>query len=729
MFVIPSSRLLVGVLLVLAGIATGSGTTLSADDKGIPSQAEIQQLLLREPVTLETWPVWRERMLGWIGDQSRNADPAFAAGWEFVLQQSPDGKTLPPELSQDFFAWYLLGSVHFRASRERQDRQSLLELMDACYRKSLELEPNFARSHRGMGTVHLLYGRPLEAEAELNRMKQLDPSLSIGGSKGYVSMMKQQYTAAEMEFHEALREFPQDEQWALALAGSIVTNGNRGGKYADGIRPLVESFPQQGELACLHGLALAADGDSRGGLKEFERARTLHVQPEEILSPELVQQITEASGLTLAETIGYAMAGFVVVYAVIMALMAVAGVLLGRLTRGTRALDILGDGPSEIVRTGQVVQTGHESWLSRFYGVSLTLGLILFYVSVPFVVVGLLAGTGFALLLIFQLGRIPIKLVLIIAFMGLAMVWAVLKSLFAGFGRTEFGVLKTSKDCPQLHGILKEVAQRVDTSAVDQVYIVPGSMIGVHQQGRGPFGIFGVKARVLTLGISTLRNLTTSELKAILAHEYAHFSHRDTFYSRFIHQVSNSISQTLQGMGAAAGRLNYVNPFFWFMYLYYRSFSLLSSGFSRSREFLADRMAASLYGSDVFASGLTKVAVEGDYFEGSASQIVRSLLAEDKVLNNIYETFESIKNSPDSNRERAELKQKILDDPGSLYASHPTLPERFEAVSMLPKANSTDSTPAIQIFENPEAIETEMTQFLTHYTYYLILAEAQMVQG
>lgn len=714
------------VCLWTAGI---SPTALDAAEQAAPSQAEISQMLEQEPISIASWPIWRERLLAWMGDSSRNADPAYEASRDFVLSLSLDGKTLPTELNEDYVAWYTLASAHLRTLRSTQNRDPLLDSLDVCYARCLKLEPSFARAHRGLATVLLLRRRNAEAEVELTRMKQLDPTLSTFGTKGHAYAILEQYAFAEAEFQKALNEFPNEDQWALGVAGAIIQNRGRLGKYADGIRPLTERFPQHGELVCLYGLALAVDGDARGGVREFERARSIGVKPEEVLPPDLVKKIQEAAGLTAVEILGYSMAGFVVVYAIIMALMALAGVLLGRLTRGTQALEILGTDSSDLVRTGQVLQTEHESWLSRFYGVSLTLGLVLFYVSIPFVIAGLLAGTGAALLLIFQLGRIPVKLVLMIAFVGLAMVWAVLKSLFTGLGQGEFGVHKTAQQCPRLHGVLQEVAERVDTRAVDQVYIVPGSMIGVHQRGRGPFGIFGVKARVLTLGVAPLRDLTTSELKAILAHEYAHFSHRDTFYSRFIYQVSHSIERTLQGMGAAAGTLNYVNPFFWFMYLYYRSFSLLSSGFSRSREFLADRMAATLYGSDVFASALTKVAVDGDYFDGSAYRIVRGLLAEEKALTNIYETFTSIREREEASRERAELKEKILADPGSLFASHPTLPERFEAVAMLRKAETTESTPAIQIFEDPEAIEKEMTEFLTHYTYYTMQAEAQMAQG
>src|SRR5205085_5282418 len=149
--------------------------------------------------------------------------------------------------------------------------------------------------------------------------------------------------------------------------------------------------------------------------------------------------------------------------------------------------------------------------------------------------------------------------------------------------------------------------------------------------------------RILTLGLSTMNYLTVGELQAILAHEYAHFSHRDTYYNRFIYQVSLSIGQALQGMGQSGGAFNYVNPFFWFLYLYHRAYHLLSAGFSRSREFLADRMASSLYGANVFTSALTKVCTDGQLFEMTVYGNINQMLEENKSFVNIYTAFRSFR--------------------------------------------------------------------------------------
>jgi Zn-dependent protease with chaperone function len=418
------------------------------------------------------------------------------------------------------------------------------------------------------------------------------------------------------------------------------------------------------------------------------------------------------------------LAGFVAVYGVWMLLMAGVGAILAGRTRGDRALELL-QSQDDLIVGGQVARTRHESRLSRFYVAALFASLILFYLSLPFLIVGLLAGTGLLLYLIFMLPRIPVKLIVIVVVVGLGGAWAVLKSIFARPGKGSFGLPKTAEQCPRIYEALGEVAERVDTEPVHEVYLAPGSSIGVHQEGRGPFGIFGVKSRVLTLGVSTLRFLTVGELKSILAHEYAHFSHQDTFYSRFIYQVTLSIQEALQGMARSGGKLNYVNPFLWFLILYHKAYSLLSAGYSRSREFLADRMAAGLYGSDVFTSALTKVCTDGSLFEMTMYDNITNLLKEGKAFVNMYESFSNFRNEQLDAQAREELYQKLLDEKESMFASHPTFGERIAAIKTLPRAHQTDNTPALSLCENAEEIEKELTDFLTGYIYHIQQLQAQ----
>jgi Zn-dependent protease with chaperone function len=420
---------------------------------------------------------------------------------------------------------------------------------------------------------------------------------------------------------------------------------------------------------------------------------------------------------------------FAVIYVVVMVVMALAGLVLAGRTRGTRALELLGTAPGELVTEGQVSRTASESLLARVYALALMLGLMLFYVAIPFLIASALAGTCLLLYWLLHAPRIPIKLVIIIVVIGLGAAWAIAKSVFASAARGSFGLPKSPEECPRLHQVVREVAERVNTRAVDRVFIAPNSAISVHQEGRGPFGIFGVKERVLTLGVSALNFITVGELKSILAHEYAHFSHSDTFYSRFIYRVDLSISTALQGIAASGGWVTYVNPLFWFLYWYYKAYSLLSAGYSRSREFLADRMAGVLYGANVFAGALTKVCTDAALFEGSIYQNISGLLAEGKAFENMYAAFRDFRNEQLTHEEREGLYSKLLDEQGSVFASHPTFGERVAAIADLPKAHANDTTPAMQLFENPEEMEKEMTDFLTAYMHHMQQLQAPAAQA
>jgi Zn-dependent protease with chaperone function len=406
---------------------------------------------------------------------------------------------------------------------------------------------------------------------------------------------------------------------------------------------------------------------------------------------------------------------FIFFYVCVMAAMAAGGLLLARYTRGLRALELLGKPPELFLERGQITRTMHESWLTRVYSLFLTLALLLFYLAIPFVIWGLILLTLLIVLAGFYVRRgyhsAEFHNDLVRA--GGGGVWAVFRALFARLGNGSFGVLKDAKDCPRLYQALAEVARRVDTEPISEVYIAPGSSIGVHQEGRGPFGAFGVKRRVLTLGLSTLHYLNVGELKSILAHEYAHFSHADTFWIRFIHQVTLSIGTATRGMLETGGWLTFLNPFYWFFYLYQKAYALLSSGFSRSREFLADRMACTLYGSDVFSLALEKVCTDGALFERTVYRNIADKLDEGKAYINMYRAFRKYHEDDKGKNERDQLYKKLLREEESLFDSHPTFGERVRAAATLPEADKLDTTPAMQLFESPEKIEEELTDFLT----------------
>jgi hypothetical protein len=265
------------------------------------------------------------------------------------------------------------------------------------------------------------------------------------------------------------------------------------------------------------------------------------------------------------------------------------------------------------------------------------------------------------------------------------------------------------------------------------------------------------------MGIAAIRCLTIRELKAILAHEYAHFSHADTFWSRFIYQVSLSIQVAMYGMRQSGGFLVWINPFYLFFFCYHKAYSILCSGFSRSREFLADRMACALYGSDVFCKALEKICTDASLFHQTIHANLIEMLKKKKAYVNMYLAYSKWRDEGLTKKEREKLYKKLLADEPSIFDSHPTFGERIEAAGHLPKARRHPAkavkgngpppppgtkgngpppppapkgaiaaresgvavkqaavslvdefeTSAMQLFEEPEEIEKEMTDALT----------------
>jgi Zn-dependent protease with chaperone function len=222
----------------------------------------------------------------------------------------------------------------------------------------------------------------------------------------------------------------------------------------------------------------------------------------------------------------------------------------------------------------------------------------------------------------------------------------------------------------------------------------------------------------MEIGIATLSNLTTSEFKSISAHEFGHFTNQDPFYTRFISQVTASLLTSLAVMDTAGGLINYLNPFYWFYWLYLRAYALLASGFSRSREFLADRRAVLAYGKESFISGLTKAAVDGTILEGAVVYNIQVALREGKSFVNVFDALCEYRKQPDVAEAHEEVLKNLHESKPSWYDSHPSYSERVTAVERFPLSQEApDVSPATSVLSGLEQIEEELTELMTRGVY------------
>jgi Zn-dependent protease with chaperone function len=207
--------------------------------------------------------------------------------------------------------------------------------------------------------------------------------------------------------------------------------------------------------------------------------------------------------------------------------------------------------------------------------------------------------------------------------------------------------------------------------------------------------------------MGAIPGLTQGQLTAILAHEYGHFSNRDTAGGDLAHQVYASLIQMAQRL-VHGGAAQIFNPVWLFVLGYQRIFLRITLGASRLQEVLADRYAAIAYGGQNFIEGLQSVIRQGIAFPLQADYEIRRSLELNHPIYNLYDL-------PPQEKLQGELEKQIeevMSRTTSQYDSHPAPKERMELVECLriPYSPVQDNRlPALHLFPNPEELQRELT--------------------
>ena len=352
---------------------------------------------------------------------------------------------------------------------------------------------------------------------------------------------------------------------------------------------------------------------------------------------------------------------------------------------------------------------GLDAVLRRVYRVVLWLCSAFYYGSMPLVFLSVLAVGGGLLYGILSFGYVPIKIAAIIAILTLLTLWSIVRSLFVRVRDEDPGLKLDPVKAPELRAALDEVALRVGTRAVDNVYLTPGTEVAVMERGGVLRQLAGTRERCLILGVGALEGLPIRPFKAILAHEYGHFSNQDTAGGGFAIAVRRSL-MAMAGMLAASGTAAWYNPAWLFLNGFHRMFLRISQGASRLQEVLADRWAAFLYGSRSFEEGLRHVIARSVQFQAHANATIHEVSEKKVALANLY-TFRPEKGVPEP--EIAKAVESALAAPASPYDSHPSPADRFAWVRTLAASGADtaiqDEQPAWSLFLDREAIERRLT--------------------
>jgi Zn-dependent protease with chaperone function len=209
--------------------------------------------------------------------------------------------------------------------------------------------------------------------------------------------------------------------------------------------------------------------------------------------------------------------------------------------------------------------------------------------------------------------------------------------------------------------------------------------------------------RILILGAGVLNGFRENSFRAVLAHEYGHFVHRDTAGGEVAMRVNNDMIKFANAM-IMSGQAVWWNLAFQFLRLYHFIFRRIGHGASRLQEVMADRMAALNYGAESFEEGLRHVIRRSVEFQHMAHREIDEAVKSGRALQNLYDLSLEKESSVEEEINTALNRQTSEDD------THPSPMVRFRLVRQVRLQGSPSATGMVwNLFANREGLTNEMS--------------------
>lgn len=255
---------------------------------------------------------------------------------------------------------------------------------------------------------------------------------------------------------------------------------------------------------------------------------------------------------------------------------------------------------------------------------------------------------------------------------------------------------------PKLFAEIENIATALNEPLPQEVYLIPQVNAFVADRG-GTMG-FGSR-RVMAIGLPLLAIMTVSELRAVLAHEFAHYYGGDTRLGPWVYRTRMAMVRTIQNM-ASIGELMRVaiaailyRIVMWLLQGYWKLFFWATQLVSRRQEYRADELACHLAGSQSLVTSLSKLKGATSAFPAYWNlEVVPYLNLGYRPA--IAEGFSLFVQAPEVAKQIEESVNKELDNPTtSAYDSHPPLRNRIAAARAFQTGNqqAASSAPAFSL--------------------------------
>lgn len=586
----------------------------------------------------------------------------------------------------------------FQEATEASDAGDL-ETAEREYERVLELAPDFPDALRRLSYVELGLGDIDAAFEHAKRALAVDdsPYNHIALASALLAIQKPAHEREALAHARvAVEALPDDGHANAILLGAGAVNEDEAA-VRQATEKLLQVWPDYPPAHYTAGILAANEGKWILAERELLLAQELGM-PAEAVQEMLDNGITVQARQQRLIRIGiYSVVSWLVGLLVLF----LAGMLLSKLTLAA------------IERAQPMIQfeLGRGERLVRaIYRVVIALTGIYFYVSIPFMILAVVAAAVAFFYLFLMLGRIPLQFAALLLGAVIFTLVAVVRAVFARAKDVDPGRPLPREEAPELWAVVEDVARRVDTRPVDAIYITPATGVAVLERGGLLKKLSGAGQRCLVLGFGVLPGMTQGQFKAVLAHEYGHFSERDTAGGNLARQVRLAMHRMIYTF-LSSGQARWYNPAWLFINSFNRVFLRITLGASRLQEVLADRYAAMIYGVESFVDGLTHIVRQSLAFELQLDQKVGSATHTGLGLSNIYANAAI----PDTMLGPLEAKMsERMGQPTSPYDSHPSLQDRIRFLQQIdPVARLTRSTePVWSLFPNAESLQEEMMDII-----------------
>ena len=298
---------------------------------------------------------------------------------------------------------------------------------------------------------------------------------------------------------------------------------------------------------------------------------------------------------------------------------------------------------------------------------------LVYYVGLILLGIGLILGMFFLSKMLFvgllELEYINLRVLIIGGMLWLAMWWFciqvalyLVKPLFMVNRDYDDSRREVDRDeCPELFAMIEDVAGKTGNKMPTHVYLSAEQNACVFYETTSIWSVFFPTGKSLMVGTGLLYGLNESELKAIIAHEFGHFSQHSmkvgTITYRLLLVIRGMIELTQEEQREAAlSRADSDSSKSWFHVAgdamasitkltikFYNYIEKKNRSLSRYMEFEADAVACKIVGARSFISSICKLEVlSGRY--GTYENIIARLLQEKKYVGDYERGYEIVEN-------------------------------------------------------------------------------------